>query len=78
MRHCSIHNIDYFIDCGACTRNIPTKPLSMEFEYCPSCSGELDTGYECTKCGRDWQPWAQAGPLHEIITAVREVSDSEH
>lgn len=31
---------------------------SMDFEYCPACAGELDTGYECLRCGRDWRPWA--------------------
>lgn len=30
----------------------------MAFEYCPSCAGELDTGFECLTCGRDWRPWA--------------------
>lgn len=30
----------------------------MSFEYCPACAGELDTGFECKKCGRDWRPWA--------------------
>lgn len=33
-----------------------------QFEYCPSCAGELDTGYECLKCGRDWRPWATFAP----------------
>lgn len=30
----------------------------MAFDYCPSCGGDLDTGWECNKCGRDWRPWA--------------------
>ena len=30
----------------------------MRFEYCPSCGGGLDTGWECKRCGRDWMPWA--------------------
>lgn len=36
----------------------PTEKQEMTFEYCPSCAGELDTGFECNKCGRDWRPWA--------------------
>lgn len=35
----------------------------MVFEYCPSCAGELDTGYECTKCGRDWQSYVHDAAL---------------
>ena len=30
----------------------------MRFEYCPSCGHDLDTGWECTRCERDWRPWA--------------------
>lgn len=30
----------------------------MNFEYCASCGGELDTGWECNSCQRDWRPWA--------------------
>ena len=36
-----------------------------EFEYCPTCGGELDTGWECTKCGLDWRLWAT---LHLPVT----------
>lgn len=36
---------------------------AMVFEYCPSCGGELDTGYECTKCGRDWQSYVHDAAL---------------
>lgn len=32
----------------------------MTWDYCPSCAGELDTGFECNQCGRDWRPWATA------------------
>lgn len=32
--------------------------VSMDFEYCPACANELDTGYECLACDRDWRPWA--------------------
>lgn len=28
------------------------------WEYCPSCRGFLDTGWECNDCGRDWRPEA--------------------
>jgi hypothetical protein len=34
--------------------------LSMDFEYCPACASELDTGCECLECGRDWRPWVMA------------------
>ena len=34
------------------------KQKKMDFEYCPSCGGDLDTGWECGKCQRDWRPWA--------------------
>jgi hypothetical protein len=27
---------------------------SDSFQYCPKCSGALDEGYECTKCGYDF------------------------
>jgi hypothetical protein len=30
----------------------------MTFDYCASCGGHLDTGWECNSCGRDWRPWA--------------------
>ena len=28
------------------------------WDYCPSCSESLDTGWECSGCGRDWIRWA--------------------
>jgi hypothetical protein len=31
---------------------------NREFEYCPTCASELDTGFECLKCGIDWRAWA--------------------
>ena len=43
----------------------------MEWDYCPSCAGELDTGFECNKCGRDWQPWAMA------FVGVEDVEDEQ-
>ncbi len=30
---------------------------SSDWSYCPACGGEIDTGYECNKCGRDWYEW---------------------
>jgi len=30
------------------------------WEYCPDCGGNLDTGYECNSCKRDWLPVVQA------------------
>jgi hypothetical protein len=38
--------------------NVPTQPPDITFEYCPTCGGDLDTGWECNKCGRDWRSWA--------------------
>lgn len=32
---------------------------SDDWSYCPACGGEIDTGYECNKCGRDWLEWHQ-------------------
>ena len=29
-----------------------------QWSYCPYCSGDLDTGWECTDCGADWMPVA--------------------
>lgn len=31
-----------------------------QWDYCPSCGNELDTGFECLSCNLDWQPWAMA------------------
>lgn len=28
---------------------------AIEREQCPDCGGELDTGWECNKCGADWR-----------------------
>jgi hypothetical protein len=38
------------------SRSGSKKP--MTFEYCASCGGDLDTGWECNRCQRDWRPWA--------------------
>lgn len=43
----------------------------MSWDYCPSCAGELDTGFECLKCGRDWRPWAT------VYFGVRESKDEQ-
>ena len=40
------------------TNNPTDDTTQMLWDYCPSCGGELDTGFECNSCGRDWQPWA--------------------
>lgn len=34
-----------------------------EFEHCPTCGGDLDIGWECTKCGRDWKDWVLMPPI---------------
>lgn len=36
---------------------VETLP-DTNWNYCPACAGELDTGFECLQCGRDWRPWA--------------------
>ena len=35
-----------------------TSEMERTFEYCPTCSGDLDTGWECNKCGLDWIEYA--------------------
>jgi hypothetical protein len=32
---------------------------------CPDCGADLDTGWECTDCEKDWQP------LHQIVAAIK-------
>ena len=29
----------------------------VHYEQCPSCYGEIDTGYECKKCGKEYGEW---------------------
>lgn len=29
--------------------------VRRKIDYCASCGGDLDTGWECTRCGIDWQ-----------------------
>lgn len=29
--------------------------IKREFEYCPTCGGDLDAGWECSTCGLDWR-----------------------
>lgn len=41
-------------------------PEKREFEYCPTCGGDLDTGWECTKCGLDWRDWVLMPPTIEV------------
>lgn len=31
-----------------------------QWDYCPTCGGELDTGFECLSCNLDWRQWAMA------------------
>lgn len=39
-----------------------------EFEYCPTCGGDLDTGWECNKCGLDWRDWVLMPPVIETAS----------
>lgn len=32
--------------------------MKRHWDHCPTCGGELDTGWECLLCGLDWAPWA--------------------
>lgn len=45
---------------------------TMYFEYCPSCRGDLDTGWECNNCGRDWLPWAYPR-WRRIVDAIKAI-----
>lgn len=31
--------------------------LLLHYEMCPICSGELDTGYDCKQCGKEYGEW---------------------
>lgn len=36
--------------------------LVVERDQCPQCGGELDTGWECIKCGYDAKPISDNRP----------------
>lgn len=36
------------------------KEQLLANDYCPDCAKELDTGCECTGCGKDWLPEIQS------------------
>jgi hypothetical protein len=38
-------------------------PTKREFEFCPTCGSELDTGWECNACGLDWRDWVLTPPV---------------
>lgn len=40
-----------------------------QWEYCPTCGNELDTGYECLSCELDWRPW--------VMTLLADADESE-
>lgn len=49
--------------CGPCSCGLPDarrEPVSKcgDWSYCPACGGEIDTGWECNRCGRDWLEYA--------------------
>lgn len=31
---------------------------TREWQYCAYCGNEVDTGWECDRCGFDWLPFA--------------------
>lgn len=36
----------------------------VRHDICPECSGDLDTGWECNRCGYDAMPIAHSDPLY--------------
>lgn len=40
--------------------------VKREFEYCPTCGGDLDTGWQCTRCSLDWRDWVLMPPTIEV------------
>jgi len=56
-----------------CSRCFPVKEKEHReafvacLEACPECGGELDTGWECNRCGFDAQPEMRASPAREKI-----------
>lgn len=36
-------------------------------DRCPDCGADLDTGWECNGCGKDWFTVAQNGPPRKEI-----------
>lgn len=53
-----------------------TDNEQASFEYCPSCAGELDTGFECKQCGRDWRPWATMQLADEVQRRMDQVVEA--
>lgn len=64
-RECSCHKFIHLHDGNCSVHGFVHKqePPRLEWEYCPSCAGQLDTGYECAKCGRDWQSYVHDATL---------------
>lgn len=50
-----------------------TLKLNQEDPICldDNCRGELDTGWECIKCGKDWMDWYY--PKHERLPKEPEI-----
>lgn len=48
------------------TDNREQPAAKREFEYCPTCGGDLDTGWECARCGLDWRDWVLMPPTIEV------------
>jgi hypothetical protein len=58
----------------------------MDWQFCPYCGDELDTGWECNGCGQDWIelafPWwerASFRPLtnNDLHSNSADVSDAQ-
>lgn len=48
------------------TESTSDKQQERAFEYCPTCGSDLDTGWECNKCGLDWRDWVLMPPTIEV------------
>ncbi len=38
------------------TVSIDNSYVPYEQKYCPSCGGSINTGFRCTKCGKQYHP----------------------
>lgn len=44
-------------------RDESNPSIKREFEFCPTCGSELDTGWECSTCKLDWRDWVLMPPV---------------
>lgn len=48
------------------------------WDYCPTCGSELDTGWECLTCERDWRPCVIADEVQRRMDQVVEAAVEWH